>query len=128
MPALLIPIWDARGETASYQIRPDTPRINERGKPVKYETPGGSRMVLDVPPRARIGLGDPSIPLFVTEGIRKADCAVSRGLCCVALLGVWNWRGSNEQGGKVALADWESLALNGRQVYIAFDSDAMLKP
>ena len=128
VPALLIPIWSVGGEIISYQIRPDGPRINERGKPVKYETPGGSRMVLDVPPRARAGLGDPSIPLFVTEGIRKADSAVSRGLCCIALPGVWNWRGSNEQGGKVALADWESVALNGRQVYIAFDSDVMLKP
>ncbi len=30
--------------------------------------------------------------LFITEGARKADAAVSKSLCCVDLLGVWNWR------------------------------------
>ncbi|MDP9373756.1 MAG: DUF3854 domain-containing protein, partial [Chloroflexota bacterium] len=102
VPALLIPIHDAAGQLATYQSRPDTPRI-KNGKPLKYETPAGTRMVLDVPPHARPWLGHPSRPLFVTEGARKADAAVSQGLCCVALLGVWNWRGTNEHGGKTAL-------------------------
>jgi hypothetical protein len=127
VPALLIPIHDVSGEVTLYQARPDVPRIKD-GKPLKYETPLKSRMVLDVPPGARQGLCNPAVPLFVTEGARKADAAVSRGLCCVALLGVWNWRGTNEDGGKVALPDWESVALNGRQIYIAFDSDVTLKP
>jgi hypothetical protein len=63
----------------------------------------------------------------VTEGIRKADAAASIDLCCVALLGVWNFRGSNEFGGTTALADWESIALKDRVVYIVFDSDVMTK-
>ena len=79
------------------------------------------------PPRARRLLADPGLPLFVTEGARKADAAVSRGLCCVGLLGVWNFRGTNGQGGKTVLADWEQVALNGREVYVAFDSDVMTK-
>jgi len=128
VPALLIPIRGVTGEVVSYQIRPDEPRVNREGKAVKYETPRGSRMALDVPPAARPWLGDPAKLLFITEGARKADAAVSRGLCCVALLGVWNWRGSNEDGGKVALPDWESVALNARDVYIAFDSDVTVKP
>ncbi|CAN5681894.1 hypothetical protein BH23CHL8_BH23CHL8_28820 [soil metagenome] len=127
VPALLIPVWDVHGETVLYQIRPDIPRIAD-GRVVKYETPRGARMALDVPPSVRSMLGDPGIPLFITEGIRKADAAASIGLCCIALLGVWNWRGSNEQGGKVALADWESIALHDRVVHIAFDSDVMVKP
>src|SRR5437879_2093498 len=125
-PALLIPIWSAAGERASYQARPDEPRVRDR-KPMKYETPSGSTMLLDVPPRARPGIGDPARPLFITEGVRKADAAVSRGLCCLALLGVWNWRGTNEWGGKTALPDWELVALKERQVYLVFDSDVMLK-
>nr|MDP9473208.1 DUF3854 domain-containing protein [Chloroflexota bacterium] len=88
--------------------------------------------VLDVPPAARARLGDPATPLFITEGARKADAAVSAGLCCVALLGVWNWRGTNEDGGATALPDWEYVALKGRcggrVVYLAFDSDVMTKP
>ena len=67
------------------------------------------------------------MPLFITEGIKKGDALASRDLCAVALLGVWNWRGTNTEGGKVALPDWESVALNGRQVYIMFDSDVMVK-
>jgi hypothetical protein len=128
VPALLIPVWDVAGQIGTYQIRPDQPRIGHDGKPVKYETPGRSRIVLDVPPASRDKTRDPSIPLFITEGIPKADAAASTGLCCIALLGVWNWRGTNQWGGKTALADWEYIALNGRTVYICFDSDVMTKP
>lgn len=127
VPALLIPIWGMTGEVATHQIRPDHPRSNAAGRLVKYETPRGSRMVLDVHPTVRGRLADPAEPLMITEGIRKGDAAVSAGLVAVALLGVWNWRGTNDRGGKVALADFESIALNGRIVYLAFDSDAATK-
>jgi putative DNA primase/helicase len=126
VPALLLPVHGVTGEIVLFQIRADAPRI-ESGKPIKYETPHGSRMALDVPPSALPGLADPAVPLFVTEGIRKADAAASLGLCCIAVIGVWNWRGTNEFGGKTALADWESIALNERIVYIVFDSDVMTK-
>jgi hypothetical protein len=127
VPALLVPIYGVTGELVAYQIRPDEPRVGKNGKLVKYETPKGSRIALDVPRRARVWLGDPNRPLVITEGARKADAGVSADLCTVALLGVWNWRGTNEEGGKVALADWDSVALNGRDVLIAFDSDAITK-
>lgn len=125
VPALLVPIHSVHGGVATYQLRPDTPRVSSKtGKAVKYETLAARRVFLDVPCKARVNIGDPKLPLFITEGVRKADSAVSKGLCCIALLGIWNWRGTNEQGGKVALADWESVALNGRRIFIAFDSDA----
>jgi Domain of unknown function (DUF3854) len=126
VPGLLLPIYGPGGEISLYQFRPDEPRKKD-GQPVKYETPVGSRMALDVHPFAREKLGDPSVPLFVTEGIKKGDALVSRGLCVITLIGVWNWRGTNEYGGKTALPEWEYVALNDRQVYIVFDSDVMLK-
>ncbi|MHB0912154.1 MAG: DUF3854 domain-containing protein [Armatimonadota bacterium] len=43
------------------------------------------------------------------------------------LLGVWNFRGRNEYDGKTVLADWEKIALNGRRVFIVFDSDVVTK-
>lgn len=131
VPALLIPIYNTAGQVVSHQIRPSNPRVfrsSGKEKVVKYETPKNSRMHLDVPPTIdRRSLRAPKVPLFVTEGIRKADSAVSHGLCCVALLGVWNWRGTNEYGGKTALPEWHDIALEDRTVYIAFDSDVMVK-
>lgn len=127
VPALLVPIHGVNGGIVNYQIRPDNPRVSDAGKAIKYESVAQQRMVLDVPPRARPSLRDPKVDLFITEGARKADAAVSAGLCCIALLGVWNWRGTNEWGGKTVLPDWESVALNGRRVFIVFDSDVMTK-
>ena len=127
VPALLIPIYNIHGDLVLYQSRPDTARMKD-GKFIKYETPAKSRMCIDVHPSTRERLKDPAWPLFITEGVRKADSAVSHGLVCIALLGVWNWRGTNELGGKAALPDWEAIALNGRLIYIVFDSDVMTKP
>jgi Domain of unknown function (DUF3854) len=127
VPALLMPIHGPAGEIVLYQSRPDEPRIGKRGKPIKYETPSGAGVALDVHPFSRERLGDPTTPLFVTEGLKKGDALVSRDMCAVALIGVWNWRGTNEHGGKTALAEWEYVALNGREVYIVFDSDVMEK-
>src|SRR5882757_5138943 len=79
IPSLLIPIFDVRGEVVLFQSRPDQPRRNSSGKPVKYETPTGSKMAIDVHPTIRAKVADPNAPLFITEGIRKADSAVSRG-------------------------------------------------
>ena len=127
VPALLIPIYSPTGEIKLYQARPDTPRLDERNKTVKYETPAGSQMALDVHPLAKNKVADPTTALFVTEGIKKGDALVTHGLCAVALIGVWNWRGTNGQGGKTALPEWEFIALNDRLVYIVFDSDVMSK-
>lgn len=126
VPALLIPIHGVAGGIVTYQIRPDRPRIID-GKKVKYETPAKSRIVLDVPPGTLGSLGSPQTPLWVTEGSRKADAAVSNGLTCISLPGVWGWKGRNEHGGKAVLPDWQFIALNGRRVNLAFDSDVMTK-
>ncbi|MEX2225373.1 MAG: DUF3854 domain-containing protein [Dehalococcoidia bacterium] len=127
VPALLIPVFDCRGEVVLYQSRPDVPRIKD-GKVIKYETMKGATMALDVHPSVRHLLGDPAVPLFITEGIKKGDALASRGACAIALLGVWNFRGTNDHGGKTILADWEYVALNGRRTFIVFDSDVMENP
>ena len=126
---LLIPLRDVFGEINGYVARPDSPRIDpQSGKPRKYEFPPKFRQILDVPVGCRDKISDPTVPLFITEGAKKADAAVSAGLVCIDLAGVWNWRGTNKVGGTTALPDWESIALNDdRQVYIAFDSDITIK-
>ena len=99
VPGLLIPLRRHDGRVWGFQYRPDAPRIMD-GKPRKYETPYQQPGGLDIPPAVKDKLGDPSVPLFITEGSRKADAAVSAGLACVSLLGVWSWRGSNPVAGR----------------------------
>jgi hypothetical protein len=127
VPGLLVPLRDVRGSVWGHQFRPDTPRMTDGGRLVKYETPTGQHNGLDIPPGVGPQLGDPATPLWVTEGSKKADCAAAHELCCVSLSGVWNWRGTNDLGGKVALPDWDDVALNGRQVVIAYDGDVTSK-
>ena len=127
VPGLMIPIHGPSGEVTVHSYRPDQPRMR-KGKPVKYEWPAGESPRLDVPPAVRAILGDPAVALWFTEGSKKADAAVSRGLMCLALIGVWNWRGKNAQGGSTSIGDFEHVALKGRTVYIAFDSDVTAKP
>lgn len=124
VPGLLVPLHSGAGRCVGFQYRPDDPRTTETGRPVKYETPGGQANRLDVPPGVGPKLGDPNVDLWITEGARKADAAAHLGLACVSLSGVWNWRTTNPSGGKVALPDWQDVALNGRRVVLAFDSDS----
>ncbi len=87
VPALIIPVCGVTGEVVFHQARPDHPR-GLAGKPVKYETPRGARMALDIHPLAKERLGDPDDVLIITEGVRKADAAFSQGVTSIALLGV----------------------------------------
>lgn len=127
VPALAIPIYDVHGELRLYQARPDTPRVKD-GRTIKYETPAKAGLVLDVPRSIREKLQDPSVPLWVTEGSKKVDAALSHGLCCIGVIGVYGYRHTNAHGGKVAVPDLQYIAWNGRKVFLAFDSDAMEKP
>ena len=129
-PAILMPLYGVDGKPVLHQLRPDIPRKNQStGKPIKYESPARRSMHLDIPPRCRKNIDDPSVPLFITEGLKKSDSLASAGAgCVITLLGVYNWRGTNDKGGKVALPEWEQTALNGRTVYIVFDSDIVDKP
>jgi hypothetical protein len=127
-PGLVIPVHDVHGERRYAQFRPDKPRLGDKNRPVKYETPPRIRPVLDVPPQVRGKLDDPSRPLWVAEGPMKADAAVSAGLTCIAMTGVYGWRGTNRKGGKTALACWEDVALAGRTVYLVPDSDVAVNP
>jgi putative DNA primase/helicase len=128
-PVLAIPLWDVHGQQMGWQIRPDSPRQGKDGKMIKYETPKGGRNRLDVHPNVHPLLGNPSVPLWITEGVKKGDALASQGACTIALMGgVWGFKGTNEHGGKVILPDWQSVALNGRLVYVVFDSDLATKP
>jgi hypothetical protein len=120
--ALMLPVHDVWGTVAMTIIRPDVPKLDARGRPRRYQAPRGAKLTPDVPPMARPALGDATVSLWVTEGTKKADAAISNGAgCAVAFHGVWGWK-------KDALPALEYLALRDRTVYVAFDSDAATNP
>lgn len=124
---LVIPIYRLGDPTPyTWVLRPDLPRSDTSGKPIKYEWPHAVAPVFDVLPRYAQALGDPNVPLWLTEGAKKADSlatAYDRAIVPVNLNGVYGWRGTNAQGGKTALADFELIAWEGRRVVIAPDGD-----
>ena len=129
VPALVIPLHNYRGDVAGHVLRADIPRNGAvNGKPIKYETPQGTSPILDIAPLTHDQIDDPTKPLIITEGAKKADSAASRGLCAINLNGVYGFRGTNAKGGMIALPDWENIAIKGRVIYVVFDSDVVTKP
>ena len=115
--ALMIPLWDVHGAVAFTVARPDVPRVDSRGKPRKYETPRAAKLTLDVNPLARPALQAADTPVWIAEGLKKADAALSAGAgCAIALVGVWSWK-------RHAIPAWDAVHLRDRSCYLAFDSD-----
>jgi hypothetical protein len=121
-PALVVPLYSLGCDLANHQIRPDDPRLDEDGKPIKYETPAGSSTVLDCHLRNAEKLMDPREPLWITEGSKKADSGASRGLVVISLQGVWGWMQD-----KAPHPDWSLIPLANRTVYLCFDADVVEK-
>ncbi len=138
VPGILIPLYSpgalrSEGKPTGYQFRPDEPRTRD-GKPIKYETPQGQASVIDLHPTALASAMDASVPLYITEGAKKADAGTTLGLTMLQLQGVWNWRskgGTALSAPKDAVArvspDLDELPLTDRIVYIVFDSDVIDK-
>lgn len=121
-PGLLIPEYRVTGELIGYQWKPAVPQLGPENKPVKYVSQSGVPNHLDVPPLVADLVRDPTNHLWITEGIKKADCLASKGRAVITLTGVFNWR--SKLG---TLGDWEDVPLQGRQVIVCFDSDARVK-
>src|SRR5215208_3670364 len=119
---LVVPMFSPDGETVGYQIRPDRPR---KGGP-KYETPEGISPIVDVHPRMREEVRHGDGPLLVTEGGKTGDAATSQGIPTVVLAGVWMWCVPKVKPYRLKSC-FDYIRLEGREVFVAFDSDCMSK-
>ncbi|MCA1716781.1 MAG: DUF3854 domain-containing protein [Actinobacteria bacterium] len=119
---LLVPMFSPDEETVGYQLRPNRPR---KGGP-KYETPGGISPVVDVHPRMLEEVRSGNGPLLITEGAKTGDAATSRGICTVVLAGVWMWCVPKVKPYRLKPC-FDHIRLEGREVFVAFDSDYMSK-
>lgn len=116
-------------------FKPDMPRHDaQRGKTIKYEHP------LKTPTRAFFledprqpdfwakHQTDPSQPILLVEGAKKAAALLSRGYAAIALPGVFNGRRvMRDEWGKVysesLIPELAHFAQPGRPVYFCFDYD-----
>ena len=114
---ILIAVRPPDGTNGRYQLRRDVDRIRPDGSTAKYEQPAGGEHRLDVHPRFHHVLSDPSVPLWIGEGIKKGDALASRGQACVSLGGVDCGRTP------ACLKDWKHIAIAGRTFLVCFDYD-----
>ena len=121
-PALVFPYYDLHGATVLYRIKPNNPPKDAKtGKHRKYLQPSGVPVRAYIPPQVRDKLSDATCRLVITEGEKKALAAVQAGFACVGLSGVDCW---HTKGTAKLLPDLDRIAWQGRQVFVAFDSDA----
>lgn len=123
---LRVPMFSPDGITRSAQLRPDKPISRKDGSAPKYETPQGSGVIIDVHPRMMQEVRNGDEDLFVVEGVKKGDSLASRGAPAVALAGVWMAHVPKSKPRRL-LPCWDHVRLEGRRVYIGFDSDLLEK-
>jgi hypothetical protein len=133
-PWLTIPFPRPDGTPSGFtRLKPFEPP--KWDKPPKYLSPSGSHSEwVYYPPNTLRFLTDPSMPLVVVEGKRKALCLDANEHACVGLTGVDCWSVPRPPGpdGKrfgplVLNSGLRAVAWTGRKVYVAFDSDAATK-
>jgi hypothetical protein len=119
---LVVPMYSPDGETIGHQLRPDRPR---KGGP-KYETPVGISPVVDVHPQMLEEVRHGDGPLLITEGAKTGDAATSQRIPTVVLAGVWMWCAPKVKPYRLKPC-FDHIRLEGRRVFVAFDSDCMSK-
>jgi hypothetical protein len=128
---LAIPFVDINGKATDFvRLKPDRPRQDKEGKPIRYESPKGLGTRAFFPPDTLPVLKDPTIPLLITEGEKKAAKADREGFPCVGLVGVYGWQRKRAKdkdgkpvGNRELISDLAAIAWQGRLVYLTYDSD-----
>lgn len=134
-PEDLVPCWAATGidpltdmpTVQGVQVKPNVPRINEKGKAVKYESARdaeASPLFLDTGYEGfwPSVLEDITQKIFITEGAKKAGALLSNGYAGVSIPGVSTCR----KRGRLH-QNLEIFAKVGRSFYVCFDNDLLAK-
>lgn len=132
--SLYLPYFDLDGKkTKFFRVRylgklPGWAGVVE--KPQRYAQPKGTLNEVYFPPILPMSwrevADDPKLPIYVTEGEKKAACACANGLACIGLGGVDVWRSSKREVAFLpALAE---IKWDEREVVIIYDSDAATNP
>ena len=106
----LIPLWSVIGNAGGRQrgraitlYRPDVPRPDPENKKkiIRYQNPPEIPPHLDCHPSQVHKITDPTVPLWITEGVKKGDALATHDAVAIDLPGVANyqarsnWRSGN---------------------------------
>lgn len=106
-----------------YKLFP--PIIHEDSSTQKYDQPKGTDAWLYLPPLivwADVA-ADPLRPVVFSEGEKKSLCACERGLACIGIAGVWNWRQRLDSGERLVIPTLDLFQWDRRPVELCPDSD-----
>lgn len=135
-------------------FKPDRPRISgKKNKTIKYEHPYKSSrraffLKVSSPIATRIAnrqhqeapeskdfwrwvTENPTIPVILTEGAKKAACLLSQGYAAIALPGIYGGYSTNtstigQATARTILPELECIAIPDRIIQICFDNDTKL--
>lgn len=92
-------------------------------KPLRYRQPARTPSHLYLPPLLPLPwteiAKDAHVPIYITEGEKKAACACKHGFPTIGIGGAWNWQAKKQPLAELASVNWAE-----RHVAILFDSDS----
>ncbi len=98
----------------------------------KYLHPKGAPPIPYIIPRVWAVKEKTNVPIWITEGEKKALKVNQSGRHCIALPGIWGFKaGKNsrfEDGSKDLWKQLKAFSWTGRCAYLAFDSDVFTNP
>jgi hypothetical protein len=94
-------------------------RPDHQGRKPKYIQKKDTGNHLYIQAKVRPSLSDPTIPITITEGEKKAAKGCQEGVDCIGLSGLWNW----SDGRQELIKDFDLINLNGRKVFLVPDND-----
>lgn len=108
--------WRDREGNEVFQLRPDTPIKDDKGRPMKYLFPEGSPTIMN-----KLRDADDGGPILIVEGTKQQYAALSYAppeYAIYGLSGCWNWI---DQGRITWVPDL--MWAFGRAVFLLFDAD-----
>lgn len=141
LPAIVLPYFDAAGDIMTFQREGEThpfcrvryleepPQAGTffKVKPRRYDQPlgSGTRAYLPLGMDWQTTANDTRVSLCITEGEKKTLATVLAGFNTVGLGGVYNF--VCKTTGEL-LPELDAFKWRGREVFLAFDSDAATNP
>jgi putative DNA primase/helicase len=127
--------FDGEAQATYHRVKLDFPHHDKKDDAIKYESPYRLPNRVYYPPGFWEAIRDPGTPIIITEGEKKSLSAMSRGLACIGLVGVWGFTQKRPRrqtgratGPRILIDDLNRIHWHGRKVYIIFDSDAAENP